>query len=347
MVEERTFSYSHPFELESGDVLPGFQLQHTTYGTLSKKRNNVVWVCHALTGNAQAQDWWKGLFGPGKLYDSAHHFIVCANMLGSCYGSTGPLSIDPRTQEPFYHDFPPITNRDIVRSFNLLKEHLQIAQIHTLIGGSMGGQQALEWAIMYPDTIQCLVQVASNAQHSPWGIAFNETQRMAIQHDATWSERSPTAGLQGMRTARAIALLSYRHYDTYAKTQADETSEKQDHYRASSYQRYQGEKLAKRFNAFTYWTLSKAMDSHHVGRGRQSVEAALQQVKAQCLFVGVDTDLLFPVSEQQFLAQQVPQAQLFIITSDYGHDGFLVEISQITQCISAFYAQTDAFMPIS
>ena len=344
MVEEHNFSYNNAFSLESGEALPGFQLHYTTSGQLSEARDNVVWVCHALTANAHVLDWWPGLFGAGQLYDSENYFIVCVNMLGSCYGSTGPLSDDPRTGEPFYHDFPALTNRDIVRSFDKLRQHLAIDKIHTLIGGSMGGQQALEWTIMQPGLVQHLIQIASNAQHSPWGIAFNESQRMAIQHDASWSERSPTAGLGGLRTARSVALLSYRHYRTYANTQSEETTDKIDDFRASSYQRYQGEKLARRFNAFSYWTLSKAMDSHHVGRGRSSVEEVLRSIRTRCLFIGVDTDVLFPLSEQQFLAQYVPHAQLSIITSDYGHDGFLIETEALTQTIRNFY--TEATRPV-
>ena len=339
MVEEHNFSYNNTFSLESGEALPGFQLHYTTSGQLSEARDNVVWVCHALTANAHVLDWWPGLFGAGQLYDSENYFIVCVNMLGSCYGSTGPLSDDPRTGEPFYHDFPALTNRDIVRSFDALRQHLAIDKIHTLIGGSMGGQQALEWTIMQPGLVQHLVQIASNAQHSPWGIAFNESQRMAIQHDASWSERSPTAGLGGLRTARSVALLSYRHYRTYANTQSEETTDKIDGFRASSYQRYQGEKLARRFNAFSYWMLSKAMDSHHVGRGRGGVEEVLRSIRTRCLFIGVDTDVLFPLSEQQFLAQYVPHAQLSIITSDYGHDGFLIETKALTQTIRNFYTE--------
>jgi homoserine O-acetyltransferase len=344
MLEEHTFHYSHSFELESGKTLPGFQLHYTTYGKLNAQRNNVIWVCHALTGNANPLDWWAGLFGEGKLYNPQEHFVICVNMLGSCYGSTGPLSINPATSQPFYHDFPSITNRDNVRAFDLLREHLNLERIHTLIGGSMGGQQALEWSIMKPTVVQHLIQIASNAQHSPWGIAFNESQRMAIQSDATWKDSSPEAGLEGMRTARSIALLSYRHYRTYQKTQQEGNLNKLDGYRASSYQRYQGEKLARRFNAFSYWTLSQAMDSHHIGRGRDGVLEALKQVQAKALFVGIESDILFPISEQEFLHRQLPGSRLAVIDSDYGHDGFLLEFTELTRHITGFY-QTNAPEP--
>ncbi len=337
MLNTSTFYYDQPFKLESGASLPGFQLRYTTLGTLNKKKDNVIWVCHALTGNSNFVDWWPGLFGEGMLYDPNQYFIICANMLGSCYGSTGPLSVNPETNQPYFHDFPLLTNRDMVRSFNRLRLHLGVEKIHTLIGGSMGGQHALEWSIMYPDSVQYLIQIASNAKHSPWGIAFNEAQRMAIEHDATWLTNTPEAGMNGMRAARAVALLSYRNYRTYEKTQHEDTDEKIEQFRASSYQRYQGEKLYRRFNAYTYWILSQAMDSHNVGRGRGSILAALQMIKAKSLFIGVKSDILFPLQEQEFLAKHAAQASLAVVDSDYGHDGFLIEISKLTQSIASFY----------
>jgi len=331
------FIYQDNFELEPGGYLPGFQLRFTTYGQLNEKRDNVIWVCHALTANADFLDWWKGLFGSGKLYDPEKYFVVCANALGSCYGSTGPLSTNSISGKPFFHDFPQLTNRDIVRAFDLLRQHLGIELIHTVIGGSLGGQHALEWAIMRPDKIKHLVQLCSNAQHSPWGIAFNESQRMAIENDPSWTEDSPEAGLQGMRTARSIALLSYRHYQTYENSQLERDMDKLNAFKASSYQRYQGEKLARRFNAYSYWILSKAMDSHHVGRGRGSLKQALEKVQAHALFLGVSTDLLFPINEQEFLSRHVSRGQFAVINSAYGHDGFLIEIPRLEQEIGRFY----------
>ncbi|MFD2247263.1 homoserine O-acetyltransferase family protein [Pontibacter ruber] len=337
MPEHHIFHYQQEFLLESGASLPGFQLTYTTYGQLNARRDNVVWVCHALTGNSDFTDWWAGLFGEDKLYNPAEWFVVCANTLGGCYGSTGPLSINPRTLKPYLHQFPQLTNRDIVAAFDLLRQELELEHVHTLIGGSLGGQQALEWAIQKPDVFDRLVHVASNARHSPWGIAFNESQRMAIRQDPTWLTDSETAGSEGLKTARAIAMLSYRHYTSYAKTQQEPGNSITDDFRASSYQVYQGEKLAKRFNAYTYWLLSKAMDSHHVGRGRGGLEKALAHLKARTLFVGVDSDLLFPVEEQRFLHAHVPDSCFAILQSDYGHDGFLVETAQLDQAIREFY----------
>lgn len=339
MHQTEDFIYSEKFELESGEYLPGFRLRFTTYGRLNEARDNVIWICHALTANANFMDWWNGLFGKDKLYDPEKYYIICANMPGSCYGSTGPLSINPESGQPFYHDFPQLTNRDMVRTFDLLRQYLDITRIHTVIGGSLGGQHALEWAIMQADKIQHLIQLCSNAQHSAWGIAFNESQRMAIENDPSWKENHPEAGLQGMRTARGIALLSYRHYRTYQKTQAETTSDKLDTYRASSYQQYQGDKLARRFNAYSYWILSKAMDSHNVGRDRGTVIHALEKIRAHALFLGVSTDLLFPVNEQEFLARHVAGAQLSVVDSDYGHDGFLIEVDALSNEIRHFYTR--------
>jgi homoserine O-acetyltransferase/O-succinyltransferase len=337
MLSHQVFEYSFDFRLESGKHLPGFQLFYTTYGKLSDNRDNVVWVCHALTGSSDFTEWWGGLFGPGKMYDSRKYFIICVNTLGGCYGSTGPFSVNSLTGKPFFHSFPELTNRDIVSSYELLRKHLGFSQIHTIIGGSLGGQQALEWAIEQPGVFQHLVVIASNARHSPWGIAFNESQRMAISQDPSWKEDKEDAGLNGMKVARSIALLSYRNYQTYQATQLDEDLEKTNNYRASSYQVYQGEKLAKRFNAFTYWLLSKAMDSHNVGRKRGGLVNALDKIKAKTLVVGITSDVLFPVNEQKFIANQVKGAKYVEIDSIYGHDGFLVEIDKLVDALNEFY----------
>ncbi len=337
MPEDKVFQYDQILKLESGGILPSFQLQYTTRGKINAAGTNVVWVCHALTGSAEFTSWWPGLFGENELFDPREYFIICANTLGGCYGSTGPLSVNPITKKPYHHLFPFITNRDIVYAFNLLRQHLGIHQVHTLIGGSLGGQQALEWAIMQPNIFQHLIQIASNAKHSPWGIAFNESQRQAIVQDLTWQLNIDTAGLAGMKVARSIALLSYRNYQTYQCTQSDQSEGQLDGFRASAYQVYQGEKLAKRFNAFTYWTLSKVMDAHHVGRGRGGMDAALKTIRAKALFVGITSDVLFPLQEQEYLADRVPGSSFEKIDSIYGHDGFLVEVTKLTHIIRDFF----------
>lgn len=336
---DHIFHYPSEFELEAGEKLPGFQLKYTTLGQLNKDRNNVIWICHALTGSSDFTDWWKGFFTEGSPFGPRDYFIICANTLGGCYGSTGPLSINPLTGKIFYHSFPLITNRDIVRSFDLLRQALGIEKIHTLIGGSLGGQQVLEWAIEQPSVFENIIPIACNALHSPWGIAINEAQRMAIAADPTWKENDQQAGNEGMKAARAIGMISYRAYETYQLTQAEKGNDKLDDFRAASYQLYQGQKLANRFNAFTYWTLSKAMDSHHIGRARESAESALKKIKAKTLVVGIENDFLFPIREQKFLADFIPGSSFEGLTSIYGHDGFLVEFDQFKRIVRKFLTQ--------
>lgn len=333
----QTYSHKNKFILESGESLPELDIAYHTYGNFVPGKSKVVWVCHALTANSDVFDWWKDLFGENDLYNPDEYFIVCDNILGSFYGTTGAASINPETRKPYFLNFPHITVRDMVKAHQLLAEHLKIEKIHTVIGGSLGGQQAIEWSIMEPDRIKHLIAVATSALASPWGIAFRESQRMALETDETFRTESPDAGQKGLKTARAIALLSYRNYNTYRQSQSEETDEKTDDFRASSYQNYQGEKLVNRFNAHVYWSLSKAMDTHNVGRKRKSVTAALAQVKAKTLVIGITSDLLFPVNEQAFLAKHISGAMFREINSLYGHDGFLLETKQLTETINEFY----------
>lgn len=336
---DQTFHYQQKFELEAGGSLPGFQLKYTTLGKFNDDKSNVVWICHALTGSPDFTDWWSGLFDEGRFFDPSQYFIICANVLGGCYGSTGHLSFNPATSKPYFHSFPNVTNRDVVQAFDLLRRELQIDQVHTLIGGSLGGQQVLEWAIMQPDVFQHIIPIATNANHSPWGVAFNEAQRLAIEADITWKENDQRAGTEGLKAARAIGMLSYRFYETYGQTQGEKNNDRLDEFRASTYQRYQGQKLANRFNAFTYWGLSKMMDSHNVGRKRESIETALRSIKAKALVVGIDSDILFPLSEQKYLAETIPNARLEVMSSLYGHDGFLVEFEQLSNHIRKFFLE--------
>jgi homoserine O-acetyltransferase len=184
-----------------------------------------------------------------------------------------------------------------------------------------------------------MVAIGANARHSPWAVAFNETQRMAIEADATWKLDQDHAGSEGMKAARAVGLLSYRNYVCYEKKQSEASDEKYDNFRAASYQQYQGLKITKRFNAFTYWYLSKAMDSHNVGRGRGGIEQALKRIKAKSLFIGIDNDILFPVSEQKYLSDHVENGMYRELDSFYGHDGFLLEFDKLTATINKFYAE--------
>lgn len=334
---DHTFHFNDAFELESGEKLSSFQLKFTTVGNLNEERTNVVWVCHALTGSSDFTDWWGGLFSADGPFDPSRYFIICANMLGGCYGSTGPLTVAAESGRSYFHDFPVLTNRDVVRAFDLLRLELKIRKIHAAIGGSLGGQQVLEWAILQPQVFEHIIPIACNAVHSPWGIAFNEAQRLAIEADPTWKENDPRAGMEGLKAARAIGMISYRHYDTFAETQSEKSSDKIDEFRAATYQRYQGDKLANRFNAFTYWLLSKMMDSHNVARNRGTSEEALAKIEANALVIGIESDILFPLKEQEFLARHIPKATLEVLTSLYGHDGFLVEFDQLKKIITHYF----------
>ena len=336
MSELQKFSYKKPFKLENGKRIRGLEIAYQTYGKLNAKKDNVIWACHALTANSDVLDWWKGLFGKNALFNPDEHFIVCANVLGSHYGSTSPLSINPVTGLPYYLAFPEFTIRDIVHGHQLLAAHLGIGSIKVLIGGSLGGQQAVEWAIIDNKAIENLVLVATNAAHSPWGIAFNESQRLAITSDRTFFAQQPNGGAKGLKAARSIALLSYRTYEAYNTTQLESVNDKTDGFRASSYQNYQGEKLVNRFNAYSYYYLGKAMDSHNVGRGRKSIADALAEIKSNTVVIGIENDLLFPVSEQKFLADHITDAEFFSVKSAYGHDGFLIETNALTEIISNF-----------
>lgn len=335
MTEQKIYNHFSGFQLENGFFLEKLNVVYHTYGTLSAQKDNVIWVCHALTANSDVFDWWKGIFGENYLFNPREHFIVCANILGSHYGTTGPLNY-PSTENPLLQDFPAFTTRDLARIHNLLRLELKIDRIQLLIGASLGGQQALEWAIEQPEVVEKLVLIATNARHSAYGIAFNETQRQAIYTDPTYGNGTSGGGTSGLKTARAIAMLSYRSYDGYLKTQTSPNNHLTEDFPAASYQRYQGQKLADRFNAYSYVLLSKAMDAHNVGRKRASIEIALQFIKAKTLVIGIDSDLLFPVSEQAFLAEWIPNAILARIDSDFGHDGFLVEHKQLSDLLSDF-----------
>lgn len=341
----KTFRYEHQFALESGKTLKGFHLAYTTHGKINEAKNNVVWIFHALTANSNPVEWWPGLVGENTLFDPAKYFIVCVNVPGSCYGSIGPLDINPKTNEAFYHDFPLFTTRDMIRAYQHLKKHLGIDKVFIGIGGSMGGQQLVEWAIEEPQLFEYIIPIATNAFHSSWGVAFNVSQRWCIENDATWKNKDVDAGLEGMKVARSIALLSYRHYETYALSQQGFTAETEalgvdkQVSKAESYQHYQGEKLARRFNAFSYYFLSLSMDKHNVARNRSSVHAALSSITAKTMVIAISSDILFPPSEQELLAAHIPNAELVIINSHYGHDGFLLEYEQITELIEGFLAK--------
>lgn len=326
-----------PFILESGESLPHLDIAYHTYGRPNEDNSNVVWICHALTGNSDPTSWWSGAVGSGKLFDPEHYYIVCANVIGSCYGSIGPTALNSRTGRPYGKEFPIVSIRDMVRAHDVLRSHLGIEKVHCLVGASLGGQQAIEWAIQQPDVFEKLLLIATNAQHSAWGIAFNTAQRLALEADPTFGTADPAAGRKGLAAARAIGMLSYRSYDTFSTTQSGKHDS--GSFLADTYLRYQGEKLVHRFDVYSYHLLTHAMDGHDIARGRGDIKNVLASVRARTLALGISTDLLFPPQEQQFLAEHIPGAAYAEIQSLYGHDGFLVEYDQLEHHVSAFLSE--------
>ena len=335
----QTYQNTQPFALESGEVLGGLKIAYHTYGTFDAQKSKVVWVCHALTANSDVADWWEDIFGKGSHFDKEEYYIICANILGSCYGSTGPLS-DNGIGRPYLRSFPLVTPRDMANAHLMLKSHLKIQTFDLVIGSSLGGQQAMELAIQLKEDLDQLILIATNAKHSPYGIAFNESQRLALLADESFERQEPNGGEKGLIAARSIAMLSYRSYHGYQITQSEESSNKLDDFKSSSYQRYQGKKLAKRFNAYSYWALLKSMDSHHVGRNKGSIKDALAEITARTLVVGISSDLLFPVEEQKYLAEHILNAQLEVMDSNFGHDGFLADAKVLETIIIEFLKTT-------
>ncbi|HNE49931.1 MAG: homoserine O-acetyltransferase [Chitinophagales bacterium] len=332
----KILTHHHPVTLECGTTLPKVDIAYSTFGKMNDSKSNVVWICHAFSANSDPTEWWPGMVGKGLFLDPDKYFIVCANMLGSCYGTTGPLSENPETGNKYYKDFPVVTVRDMVQTLTILRKHLGIEKIFFACGFSMGGQQLLEFVIQEPDVFENILLGATNIQHSPWGIAFNESQRMAIEADSTFGEPKDDAGINGMKAARSIGLISYRNYKAYNQTQKEPDNDKLEDFRACSYQRYQGEKLAKRFNAYSYHILSKAMDNHNITRKRGDAKDVLSAIKCNVLVLGITSDYLYPLEEQQLLASLIPHSMFVEINSEYGHDGFLIENEQMSKILSAF-----------
>jgi homoserine O-acetyltransferase len=330
------YRHSDPFPLELGGELPELTIAYHTYGTLNSSHDNVVWVCHALTANSDVADWWPHTVEGGCFLDPNKWFVVCANILGSHYGTTGPLSVNPNTGKPYYNDFPRFTIRDMAHAHALLADSLGIGRIHALVGSSVGGFQATEWAVEEPSRFDKLILIATDAKASPWTIAIDETQRMAILADKTYGEHRPDAAMAGLAAARAIGLLTYRGPDGYNITQQNPSDQLPQTHRACSYQQYQGEKLCRRYNAYSYVAILDAFDTHNVGRGRGGVDNALQRITASTIVIGLTTDIIFTPPEMRQLAARIPGAVYREISSPFGHDGFLVEHSQLNEILTPF-----------
>lgn len=336
-MEPTIYSYEAPFTLECGATLPRLDIAYHTYGALSPKKDNVIWVCHALTANSEVADWWPHTVEKGRFLDPEKWFVVCANVLGSCYGTTGPTSVNPETGRPYYGSFPNVTVKDMVACHKLLAAYLGISHVRLLIGASIGGYQAIEWAATDPLWADKYAFLFTAPRVTPWIAAFNESQRMAIELDPTYGSDTAEAGRAGMAVARSIGLLSYRGGSGYNLSQANRGDEPSVFsHRVHSYQRYQGEKLRRRYDSYAYVRMCNAVDSHDIGRGRSSLESALRAIKAPTLLMACSTDLIFPPEEQNIMRENIPNNTFRLIESPFGHDGFLVEYEQLDAIIQEF-----------
>ncbi|MDJ0925800.1 MAG: homoserine O-acetyltransferase [Acidimicrobiia bacterium] len=323
------------FPLESGGALPHVRIAYRTWG---RPRHNATLVCHALTGSADADDWWAELFGPDRALDPERDFIVCANVLGGCYGTTGPTSRANGAFEPYGGTFPEVTIRDMVHAQARLLDHLGVDTLDLVVGGSMGAMQVLEWALLYPERVRAIAPIAVGPTQSAWSVALSEAQRQAIKADANFAGGRYPLGAgpaQGLAAARSMAMISYRSPHNF-EVRFGRTASAAGDYEVQSYLRYQGEKLVNRFDANTYLTLIAAMDSHDVGRGRGSVAAALGSIEQPALAITVSSDGLYPPTEVAAMAEALPRGELVEIDAPHGHDAFLIHVDDVNDYLVDF-----------
>lgn len=324
---------------ESGHTFSQVDIAWKSWGTLNENRDNVILICHALTGHAAADEWFSGLFDEGGILDPEKQFILCINVPGSCYGSTGPTSINPETGKAWQGDFPEITIRDIVTFQQLLLDEWNIQGVELALGGSMGGMTALEFTLM-DDRVKSAALFVMGKSHSPWAIGISQAQRMAISADENWKggfydpEHPP---VKGLAAARAMAMITYRAPGNYEQKFGRDIHPEKNIYQVESYLNYQGQKLTERFEANTYVTLSKAMDSHDVSRGRGSFKEVLGNLHKPVLVLGFNSDLLYPTEEQRELANLTPNSKFSELKSVYGHDAFLIEFEKLNAELKSFY----------
>lgn len=354
------FSDSRPLVMECGKKISPVQVAYETYGELNAACDNAVLVCHALTGSAHAAGfssddpksagWWEPFIGEGKGLDTSKYFVISSNFLGGCYGTTGSVSVNPKTGKPYGLDFPQMTVRDMVHVQKALIDFLGVRKLRTIIGGSLGGMQVLEWALMYPDVVQSIIPIATASQHSPWCIGLNDIARQAIKNDPEWRNGDyynfgqPEKGLS---IARQIAMVSYRSDISFLrrfhrerlKTNGESNISRFDPenlFQVESYLRYQGKKLVDRFDANTYLYITYAMDLHDVAFGRGELNEVLSSISIPSLNIGIDTDVLYPAHEQREIASHIPHSTYREIKTPYGHDAFLIEYDQLSKFVREF-----------
>ena len=332
------------FELESGEVLPDVAIAHRSWGRLTPSATNAVVVCHALTGSQDVDLWWPNLLGSGLSLDPDRDFIVCCNILGSCYGSTGPASLRPGTEKRWGGDFPSVTVADAVRAQRLVLDTLGVRGIRLVVGGSLGGMQALEWA-MQDRRVAAAAVVAAPARHSAWCIAQSEAQRTAVAADPRWCDgrfdpRNPP--VDGLAAARKMAMCSYRTPrslgDRFGRRRAPGGN-----FEVQAWLQHHGDALVDRFDAASYVQLTRTMDSHDVGRGRGGIGQALGSLEIPVLAVAIDSDGLYPPVEQLEIAELTPLGELVTLRSPHGHDAFLIETADLDRQITSFRGRASAF----
>lgn len=347
-------TFSTPFRLECGDSVAPLHVAYETYGSLNPAGTNAILLCHSLTANSHAAGspgtdpgWWDGLIGRGRAFDTERYFVVCPNILGSCYGTTGPSSVNPLTGRSYGPGFPFISVRDIVRVQYELLRHLGVRRLATASGSSLGGMQVLEWGILFPEFCETIIPISAAARQPAYCIGLNAAARKAITNDPAWKNGFyQDQPVQGLALARMIGMLSYRSVEEFEGRFGREMAPGQQFpdsrapfYQIESYLQYQGRKLTERFDANTYITLTRATDHHDVTRGRGTVASVLESVKARTLSIGVSSDLRYPSRFQQELAAHIPDAEYAEIRSVHGHDAFLIEFNQLNDIIGTFLSK--------
>jgi len=343
--------------LESGEKFGPITLAYETYGALNKEKNNAILILHALSGDAHAagvhegQDdpgWWDSMIGPGRALDTDKYFVICSNVLGGCRGSTGPSSINPKTNKPYALDFPLISIGDMVNAQKRLIDYLGIEKLLTVVGGSMGGMQALSWLVKYPDKIRSAIPIATAIKHSPQQIAFDEVGRQAIMADAHWNSGNYYGGhlpAKGLAVARMLGHITYMSDISMAEKFGRQKKDNAQPFKFTAdfevegYLRYRGDNFVKRFDANAYLYITKAMDNFDVAEGK-SLQEVLQGVKARALVIAFKSDWLYPAYQSKEIAKAFKlsgiEATYCEIDSTYGHDAFLLEAREETHLISHF-----------